>query len=101
MANEKCCVVSPSLINSVKTDLNKLNKTGFNLGMDEWISDLPDLDADVENEAPPQKKLRLSLSHGRKNPLQPTNRFSKPVGSPERLKAAKGVVPLNTESSTQ
>ena len=101
MANEKCCVVSPSLINSVKTDLNKLNKTGFNLGMDEWISDLPDLDADVKNEAPPQKKLRLSLSHGRKNPLQPTNRFSKPVGSPERLKAAKGVVPLNTESSTQ
>ena len=52
MANETCCVVSPSLINSVKTDLNKLNKTGFNLGMDEWISDLPDLDADVENEAP-------------------------------------------------
>ena len=30
-----------------------------------------------------------------------TSRFAKPVTSPEREKAARGVIPCNTEASTQ
>ena len=51
---------------------------------------------------PPAKRLRLTLS---RSPLRVSNnsgsRFSNPVNSPERAKAAKGVVPANTEASTQ
>ena len=68
-------------------------------------------------DANPPKRLRLSLSRSTKVSVTSTNvcsaslkdstnkptnpkRFAKPVTSPEREKAAKGVIPVNTEAST-
>ena len=71
---------------------------------------------DTEPIDNPPKRLRLSLSRGTKVSVTSTNlcstlkdctnkptnpsRFAKPVTSPERKKAAKGVIPTNTEAST-
>ena len=44
------------------------------------------------SESPPRKKKCLSLRR---------KRFGNPIESPERLTAARGVVPVNTEVSTQ
>ena len=44
------------------------------------------------SESPPRKKKCLSLQR---------KRFGNPIESPERLTAARGVVPVNTEASTQ
>ena len=63
----------------------------FDLGMSDWLSD---------STGPAPKRLCLTLAHF---PLRESNgrssRFSKPVDSPEHVKAASGVVPANTEAS--
>ena len=66
-----------------------------------------------EPAAPNPKRCKagssLSLKKPRKAPLKDTNssaqskpqRFSKPISSPDRKKAGKGVVPESTDASTQ
>ena len=79
--------------------------------LSETVSTSSTEDTELGNNPP--KRLRLSLS--RKTQLSSVcplkestnqcgkgaNHFAKPVNSPEREKAAKGVVPTNTEANTQ
>ena len=94
----------------------------------EWLSQLPDLSCIVDDSdrvepsnshgdtsecsSNAAKRLRLSLKQKAPTTIVPlmestnqvhgrSTRFAKPVVSPEREKAAKGVVPANTEASTQ
>ena len=124
-------VISPSLMNPDWEDLAKFTfNPDFDLGMRDFLpyptlpSVLEDgsatngssgiaaassLDADTRQAAEiPRKRLKLSLHHSVPAPLkdatnQPAiaNRFADPVTSPERERAAKGVIPAKTESSTQ
>ena len=96
--------VSPSLLllSLLPTAELKPLSPDFDLGMADWLSD------STVPRPPQRKRLRLTRARsGGTTPLgestngQSNSRFSKPVDSPERLKAAKGVVPANTESSTQ
>lgn len=72
----------------------------FDLGVSELLSQPNDEIVGT----PPSKKHRLSLAstlRKRSSSARSVNRFSKPVISPERLWAARSVVPVNTEASTQ
>lgn len=89
-------VISPALLQ--KIDLNKPLNPEFDLGMSKWIS--PEYDAAVkwsrankENEEPPSKKPKLSLTLKKKS----SDRFS----TDEFKEAAKGVIPNNTKSSNE
>jgi len=104
------------------SDLGDMDETA------DWLSQLPDLSCIVDESSSavpstshgatndcssnPAKRIRLSLNRKAATTRVPlmecTNqvhgvcsRFAKPVVSPEREKAAKGVVPPNTEASTQ
>ena len=67
----------------------------IDLGMADWLSD-------TVSALPPPKKLCLTLARSPLRVLKKNDsRFSILVNSPERAKAAKGVVPANTEASTQ
>ena len=86
-------IVSPSLL--VIPECVESNPD-LDLGIADWLSD------STVPAPPPPKRLRLTLA---RSPLRVSNnsgsRFSNPVNSPERAKAARGVVPANTEASTQ
>ena len=85
-------------------------------GMSAWMSSLPDLscitdmdDGIDENSSSAPKRSRLSLPKkgvpvfkevGNRKPST-SRRFAQPVESPEREKAAKGVIPAKTAASTQ
>ena len=75
---EASCVVSSNLL-QLDSNWDGQLDPNFDLRMADFV-------------APPSpKRLRLSL----------TNKcFNKLISSPERLKAARGVVPVNTETST-
>ena len=100
MASQQSAAVSSNLLDPAMVDSTL--DAAFDLGMSEWLSQLPNLSClpELGASSPPCKKLRLSLSHQHSSPRN-SSRFSKPVNSPERLHAAKGVVPANTEASTQ
>ena len=55
------------------------------------------LDSSPTKKTPPSKEKRLCLS----STAQKCERFFIPIESPKRLTAARGVVPVNTETSTQ
>ena len=105
--------------------------SNFDLGMDELLSDsnfdfdMPDWLAEVQSiideheravvvpstfhqdgtDGSTPKRLRLSFQSTvpfkESTNRGPVSRFAKPVESPEREKAAKGVLPANTEASTR
>ena len=89
-------MVSTSLLDHQWVDSNVPLNPDFDLGMSDWLSD------STGPAPPPPKRLCLTLAH---SPLRESNgsssRFSKPVDSPERVKAASGGVPANTEASTK
>lgn len=123
--------VSPSLMKPEWSDLSQFKfNPAFSLGPEydqytkeclDWIPDasvlLDDYDEEPATSAapqPPTKRSKLSLNRRGKPgclsavvvaPLKETTntvaRFATPVTSPERKKAAKGVITVNTEASTR
>ena len=100
MASQQSAAVSSNILDPAMVDSTL--DAAFDLGMSEWPSQLPNLSClpELGDSSPPRKQLRLFLSHQHSSPRN-SSRLSKPVNSPERLHAAKGVVPTNTEASTQ
>lgn len=118
-------VISPTLLNPKWDDTTKFRfNSNFDLGMSALMSPVKELSDCFDNlifrdfdeicstsfadcePAPPAKRVKLSLSaSGQQKRVTfkevGKSRFAMPVNSLERQKAAKGVVPANTESSTQ
>ena len=113
--------ISPSLFDPAWGDLAKfVYNPDFDLGVDADYFDFLHSGGDGHQEENaeqlpvPQttssaKRLKLSLSKSKSvrtltdatNSNASGSRFGKPVSSPEREKAAQGVIPSNTESNTQ
>ena len=70
----------------------------FDLGLGEWTEEAKE---EQRSEEPPKKKLRLSLSRGNALRDSMNRRFANPVNTTELQDAAKGVIPVKTEASTQ
>ena len=70
----------------------------FDLGLGEWTEEAKE---EQRSEEPPKKKLRLSLSRGNALRDSTNRRFANPVNTTELQDAAKGVIPVKTEASTQ
>ena len=75
----ECGAVSSSLLRNV--DLDIVVPDEFDIGMGDWMS-------------PPKKKARVLVD------TTNTKRFAAPVSPVSFKKAAKGVIPANTEAST-
>ena len=100
-------VVSQSILKSIA--LNKTPNPAFELVPSEWkmpdscTSTVPGagikrgLENNQENQEPVRQKSKLHLFL--KKGSNSNSRFSKPVSAEELRKAAKGVTPVNTQSS--
>ena len=113
-------VISPGVLKPEWADLSKFQynpsfdigymdwiQDGIALTESSWLSENTDVDIfeDMKSAAtkrpcldPPLKDCSNTKSLG---PSLKKHRFAAPISSPEREKAARGVVPANTENSTK